>query len=294
MTQNMKNTKFLITGASGQLANSFISHLRGEGLRCLAPDEDQMDITDQARVQSAFEEHRPDVLINCAAFNQVDLAEEQPDLAYRVNSEAVRHLACACKQNDALLVHFSSDYVFDGRKGVPYTEDDRPDPVNVYGKSKLKGEEAVSDVLDRYLIFRLSWVFGAGRQNFLYKLTQWASGRDTLEIVDDEYSVPTYTEDAVRAVLSALDKGLTGTYHLTNTGQCSRYEWAKYYAERSGISARIVPVPSGRFPSKAERPLFTCMSNGRLSQTLNTRIPDWRDAVGRFVERERKMKNAAI
>jgi dTDP-4-dehydrorhamnose reductase len=287
----IKDKKFLITGAGGQLARAFISSLEAQGLEYLAPRKDQLDITDAGQVMAVVGRYRPDVLINCAAYNQVDIAQEHPGAAFSVNSDAVGNLAAACKHLNIFLVHFSSDYIFDGEKGELYTEEDAPNPLSVYGKSKLKGEEAVREGLNDFLIFRLSWVFGEGQNNFLYKLTQWARDKKSIQVVDDEISVPTFTEDVVKVVLLALERGLKGTYHLTNSGQCSRHEWAKYYFEKKGAAIEVCPVSSDRFPVKARRPRNSPMSSKKICDELNISIPSWQDAVDRAIKHEKREDN---
>lgn len=290
----LKSNKYLITGAHGQLAKEFTLTLAKQGLDYMAFAEDRLDISNFEQTEDVIKTVKPNVLINCAAYNLVDQAEEEPDLAYLINEIAVRHLAVLCKKYGIFLVHFSSDYVFDGRKTMPYSEEDQTNPVNIYGHSKLKGERAVYETLDSYLIFRLSWVFGNGEQNFLHKFEQWAQKRNHLEIVDDEVSVPTYTEDVVQVVLQALENNLTGLYHLTNSGHCSRYGWAKYYAQKKDLHVQLTPVLSDQFPVKAKRPLFTCMSNEQIRSKLNITIPTWENAVDRKVDRERKASNVSI
>lgn len=282
----VKNKKFLITGANGQLAKEFISFLEQKCTNYVALTKDQLDITDFESSKKVISEEKPDILLNCAAYNLVDQAEDEPEKAFKINSEAVSNLAAACKENDIFFVHFSSDYVFDGTKSAPYTEEDKTSPLNVYGQSKLGGEEGIRQALRNYLIFRVSWVFGNGKQNFLYKLLQWAKNKNELQIVEDECSVPTYTEDIVQTVLKALEMNLTGMYHLTNSGKCSRYEWVKYFCEHRALEANIVPVGSSQFPVKAKRPLYTRMSNEKICNDLNILIPTWQDAVNRFIGRK--------
>jgi len=279
----IKDKKFLITGGNGQLAQEFIRSFDRQGFHYFAPSEDQLDITDVEQVKAVIGKYNPDIILNCAAYNDVDSAEEFPEKALSVNSEAVKNLVEICDNFNIFFVHFSSDYVFDGQKNDLYTEEDQPNPINIYGKSKLKGEQAICAQLTNFLIFRLSWVFGNGQQNFLYKLSQWAQDRESLQIVNDEFSVPTFTEDIVRIVLMALEKNLAGTYHLTNSGKCSRYEWAKYYFDKRGIDTEIQPVSSDHFPSKAKRPNNTCMLNKKICDELNTSIPTWQSALGRFL-----------
>jgi dTDP-4-dehydrorhamnose reductase len=213
--------KYLITGRNGQLAQTFIKRFEREGIKFLAPDESDLDITDLSKVMKVVEESRPDVIVNCAAYNLVDHAEKEPEMAFAVNAEGPKILALAAHTHSAFFVHFSSDYVFDGMKenGL-YQESDITNPLNEYGKSKLAGEKLVQEENGESLIFRLSWVFGEGKQNFISKLLEWAAKNEYMKISCDEFSVPTYTDTVVDVTLKALDKGVTGLFHVTNSGFC--------------------------------------------------------------------------
>ena len=276
--------KYLITGRNGQLARSFIKRLEGLSMDFVAPDESQLDITDGKIVADAVASFKPGVIINCAAYNLVDKAEEAPDAVFAVNAAGPGNLARAAAQQKAFLVHFGSDYVFDGSKenGL-YTEDDAPNPLNAYGRSKLAGEQRVLDELDQCLVLRLSWVFGPGRQNFIFKLTQWAASNEFLKIACDEFSVPTYTGTVVDVTLKALEQGLTGRYHLTNSGFCSRYEWARLIFNSLDIRKFIRPVSMDAFNLPAKRPKFSAMDNRKISGQLNMSIPVWDEAVRSFL-----------
>ncbi|MBN1870922.1 MAG: dTDP-4-dehydrorhamnose reductase [Candidatus Omnitrophica bacterium] len=276
--------KFLITGANGQLAKEFILRLKEEGADYLAPAKEQLDITDFEKVKKEIRRYKPDVLINCAAYNEVDLAEKYPQKAFSVNSEAVKNLAEVCRDHNIFLVHFSSDYVFDGQKKDLYTEGDQANPINIYGKSKWQGEEAIRARLTDFLIFRLSWLFGYGPRNFLNKVSQLTKENGSPAIVDDEISAPTYTADVVRAVFLALERGLRGTYHLTNDGKCSRYEWVKYYFRKINNPVDVAPMGHEKFISRAKRPQFSGMSNAKITGELGMKMPHWMDAVDRFVK----------
>jgi len=276
--------KYLITGRNGQLAQAFIKHFEERSASFIAPDEAHLDITDYNCVTDAVTVHKPDVIINCAAYNNVDKAEQDMIVAFAVNATGPKHLAQAAARWKALLVHFGSDYVFDGAKenGL-YVENDQVQPLNEYGKSKLAGERHVMEELDRCLILRLSWVFGRGKQNFIYKLGEWAKDSDYLKIACDEFSVPTYSNTVVDVTLRAIDQGLTGRYHLTNSGYCSRYEWAKVILSRLGIKKFVRPVSMDIFNLPAKRPKFSAMSNAKISGLLNTGIPAWEEAVTSFL-----------
>ena len=280
----MKDKTFLITGAAGQLAGEFQNILSKLGLGFVAVERKECDITNFTQTKKLISGVRPDIIINCAAYNSVDEAEENSELAYSVNSDAVRNLAELSKKNNIFLVHYSTDYVFDGEKHESYTEYDVPNPVNIYGKSKLKGEQVVRELLSDFLIFRVSWVVGKGKQSFLYKIMNWAEKNQVLKISSDEVSVPTYPEDIVNITLLSLKKGLMGLYHLTNSGCASRYELAKYIIIKLGLKNTVVPVPMSVFNTKAKRPLYTCMSNERISKELDISIPSWEDGIDKLVK----------
>lgn len=279
--------KYLITGKNGQLAREFIRRFERDSIEYAAPEESELDITDAKTVSEAIQSFRPDVVINCAAYNLVDRAEQEPDAAFTVNAAGPRNLAHAAHRHKAFLVHFGSDYVFNGRKenGL-YTEDDPADPLNEYGKSKLAGEEFVQQECERHLILRLSWVFGTGKQNFIFKLGEWARNSGFLKIACDEFSVPTWTHSVVDVTFKALASGVAGRYHLTNTGFCSRYEWAKFILDESGMKKFIRPVSMDSFRLPARRPRFSAMSNRKLAGMLDIEIPLWEEAVAAFL-RER-------
>jgi|OpeIllAssembly_1097287.scaffolds.fasta_scaffold24898_2 dTDP-4-dehydrorhamnose reductase len=278
--------RYLITGRNGQLAAAFIKRFGSRSREFMAPEESRFDITDPAGVREVVGSYRPGVIINCAAYNLVDRAESERERAFRVNAEGPRLLAEEARKQGAILVHFGSDYVFDGRKenGL-YQEEDATNPLGEYGRSKLAGEQAVRDTLgDRSLVFRLSWVFGEGRQNFIVKLLEWSRTQEFLRIACDEFSVPTWTETVVDVVLESLAQGVSGLYHLTNSGYCSRYEWAKVILRQQGIAKFIRPVSTDVFRLPAARPKFSAMSNGTIAGRLNTDIPAWEDAIARFFE----------
>lgn len=275
--------KILITGSGGQLGKELAKTLDARGMEFKAPPEKDLNITDMQQVRGVIEKVKPDVILNCAAFNLVDDAEKNPSTAYSVNYHAVENIASICKRMNIFLIHYSTDYVFDGKKKDVYNEEDKTNPINEYGKSKLSGEEAIRGNMDDFLILRLSWVFGRGKNNFLYKLSGWAKQNHILKISTDEISVPTYTEDIASLTLSALKRGLTGTFHLTNSGYCSRYELAKYFVKKMKMNNVITPAHMSQFRTTAKRPLFSAMANSRISKELSTEIPEWKNGVDRFI-----------
>ncbi|ODA43932.1 dTDP-4-dehydrorhamnose reductase [Thermodesulfovibrio sp. N1] len=274
--------KLIITGAQGQLGREFIANLQEKGFDFIAFSKKELDVSNFVMVYQTIKAVKPDVIINCSAYNHVDLAEKERYLAHKVNSIGVYNLTIVASEVKAKLIHYSTDYVFDGTKQGFYTEEDDPNPLNEYAKSKLYGETLLQDFLDNYLIFRTSWVYGAGTQNFLYKLEQWAKDHEIIKIVVDEFSVPTSTRTIVEVTLKALDMGLNGLYHLTNSGFASRYEWAKEYFTLKGIKKLIYPALQADFNLPAKRPKWSVMSNEKLSKILGTDIPDWKGELKEF------------
>ncbi|TAN45727.1 MAG: dTDP-4-dehydrorhamnose reductase [Nitrospirae bacterium] len=280
--------KFLITGANGQLATEFRRALEREGQEYAALTRAQLDMSDAGAVREAVAQYKPDVALNCAAYNNVDAAEKDFDAAFAVNATAVRNLAAACAGNKTLIVHYSTDYVFDGTKDDFYTEEDAPNPISSYGRTKLAGEKLLSEETDNFLLLRTSWLFGRGKQNFLYKISEWARKNRTLKIVCDQVSIPTYTEDIVVGTMLAIKNSLRGMYHLTNSGYASRYEVAHYFIERMGLDNVLLPETSDYFKTPAKRPAFSAMSNAKLSRQLGINFPHWQDGVDRYIKAVRE------
>lgn len=275
--------RVFITGANGQLGRAFTERFSRNGWDYTAADVDTLDISDVNAVVDALTAYRPGLIINCAAYNLVDKAESEPRAAFAVNAEGPRHLALAARKLETKLLHFSTDYVFDGLKGAPYVETDATGPLGVYGASKLKGEEYALQAPGA-LVFRLSWVFGRGTQNFIHKLRGWAKNPGPLKVTSDEVSVPTNTEDIVDVTLAALGRGLFGRWHLTNTGSCSRLDWAKCILKESGMEKDIVPARMEDFKLPAQRPACSVMSNRALSGELGLSVPTWQEATARFIK----------
>lgn len=283
----MSTAKYLIAGRDGQLAQAFIRAFERRSLAYAAPGEKELDITDPGRIESVVSSFRPDTVINCAAYNLVDKAEDEREKAFLVNAAGPQNLARAARKHGARLVHFGSDYVFDGAKmsGL-YGEGDAVNPLNEYGRSKLAGEQAVTGESSAHLVLRLSWVYGDGKQNFIYKLTEWAKNSEYLKIACDEFSVPTSTRTIAEITLKALEQGVSGLYHLVNSGCCSRYEWAKLVLSALGIRKFIRPVSMDEFNLPAKRPKFSAMNNEALGRLLGVRIPEWGEAVTEFLREQ--------
>ncbi len=270
--------KYIITGSSGQLAKAFIRKFTELNFDFIAPSEQDLDITNKEKISGIFSQYKPDAVINCAAYNNVEAAQQDNTKAFLINKTAVTNLIEETKKHNAKFVHFGTDYVFDGTKNDLYVETDKTNPLNEYGKSKLAGEQE-SLKYDNSLVCRLSWVIGEGQQNFLFKLSGWLKNNKTVKVSSDEISVPCFSFDIADTVIKAIDNGLSGLYHLTNSGKCSRYELAKEFVKIKNFDNEIVPVPMASFNSKVQRPLVTAMSNEKISKQLNIIIPEWKESL---------------
>lgn len=283
--------KFVVFGSKGQLGKELIKNLLERNFDVAMFSHEEVDITDYAKVEEVFEGIKPDIIINATAYNNVDKAEEEPEVAFKVNAFAVKNLAELANKYSSILVHFSTDYVFDGKKGAPYTTLDIPNPINTYGKSKLQGEIFVQEIAKRYFLIRVSWVFGFGKTNFPLKLIELASKNKEIKVATDQVNSPTYTVDAAKGIIELILKGKFGLYHLANTGYCSRYEWAEEILKNWGWDGKLLPAKTEDFPSPAKRPLFTALDSSKFIQETGFIMPDWRDAVKRFIKKLHEVKN---
>ena len=277
----------LIAGAGGMLGHA-LQIVCGQRERSFfAPVESEFDITsvaDVSRVVRAFAELHPDgALINAAAFTNVERAEGDPETAFAVNRTGARLLAAAAARAGLPFVHVSTDFVFDGTKDGAYAEDDEPNPLSVYGVSKLAGERVVLSANPTALIVRTAWVFGPYGSNFPTKILERASGSIAITVVNDEVGSPTYTLDLAAGILDLAAAGARGTYHLAGSGSCTRDEMAREILRLAGLErVKVVPVPAATFPSKAPRPANSVLDCSKAA-ALGAVMPDWRDALARFV-----------
>jgi len=276
--------KYLIIGKHGQLAKEFQRLLSSKGEEYIALSHEEADVRDYVKLNKVFEAYKPEVVINCSAYNQVDKAESDYEEAMKVNALGPYNLALLCKEYGLFLVHYSTDYVFDGSKSEGlYTEVDEPNPLNKYGLSKLLGERFAMQTAHNMLLLRVSWVFGEGTQNFVYKVLNWSKGREVLQVSVDEVSVPTWARRIAMVSYEAIHKGLTGLYHLVSSGHASRYEWAKQVLKLCHKENLVVPVPADSFNLPAKRPKFSAMSNERISAELGIRLPDWESDLEEYL-----------
>jgi len=277
--------KYLIIGKHGQLAKEFQRLLTLKGEEFVALSHEEADVRDYEKLREVFLSYRPGVVINCSAYNQVDKAESDYEEAMKVNALGPYNLALLCREHGSFLVHYSTDYVFDGskREGL-YTEEDQANPINKYGLSKLLGERFAVQVVDNMLLLRVSWVFGEGKQNFVNKVLSWAKERDQLQISADEVSVPTWARRIALISYEAIRESITGLYHLVSSGYASRYEWAKEILRLCHKDKLVVPVPADVFDLLAKRPKFSAMSNERISKELGVSIPTWEGDLKEYLK----------
>ena len=285
--------KVLVIGAKGQL---------GHEIMCLTKDSDHdfvyadlsgdgdqivsLDITDSQQLGDMVSED-VDVIVNCAAYNDVEKAEEDEQAAMKVNAYAVGLLAEAAKKADALLVHFSTDYVFDGKANTPYTEEDVPAPLSAYGRSKLAGEKAVMESGCRYMIFRTSWLYSRTGRNFFKTMDEKCAGSASLKVVIDQTGTPTNAEDLAGFVVGVIMDGQldeTGLYHYSNEGVASWYDFAKAINDGLGYTCAVHPCRTGEYPAKAERPAYSVMDKTKVKETFGVDIPNWRESLDVFIK----------
>lgn len=277
----------LVLGANGQLGRDLLPRLSGEVLPVTRTD---LDLDRTASISDYFARTRPEVVVNCAAYNLVDKAEDEPEAAFRSNAWGVRSLALACRAAGALLVHISTDYVFglDTYRTTPLTVDDPPGPVCVYGLSKLSGEYLVRSLCPRHLVIRtcgLYGVWGSGGKggNFVETMLRLAGQGKPLRVVADQFCTPTYTVDLAETIVALIQRNATGLYHVTNAGQMSWHEFAAAIFQQAGVSADLTPISTAEFGAKAARPQYSVLDNSHLDAIGVARPRPWRDALNAYL-----------
>ena len=276
--------KVLVTGANGQLGHDVIKNLNEIGIESLGIDISDLDLTDKNKVQEYITNYNPDVIVHCAAYTAVDQSEDEKELCYRVNVEGTRNIAEAAKAIDSKLVYISTDYVFSGKGEEPHLEDEITDPINYYGYTKEQGEKIIIDSLDKYFIIRTSWVYGANGNNFVNTMLKLSKTKDELNVVSDQIGAPTYTKDLAQLIVDLIQTKHYGVSHGVNEGYCSWYEFAKAIFEKSNIDIKVNPIPTSEYITKAKRPLNSRMSKANLDKIGLNRLPDWEDALDRYLE----------
>ncbi|MGH2665293.1 dTDP-4-dehydrorhamnose reductase [Flavobacterium sp.] len=272
----------LVTGASGQLGQS-IQHIAPSytDLQFIFASSQDLDITNQDRINHFFEHNKIDFCINTAAYTAVDKAEMEMERAEAINVFGPKYLAVACKNNNAKLIHISTDFVFDGSAEKPYSEADKTNPLGVYGKTKLEGEQAVIDHCSAYFIIRTSWVYSLFGNNFMKTMLRLASERDTLSIVSDQIGSPTNAVDLAKALLSIVksDNSEYGIYNFSNEGIASWYDFAKEIFRVNGINIEVNPIPTEAFPTPAKRPKYSVLDKSKIKKNFKIEIKSWQEAL---------------
>jgi len=275
--------KIALTGADGMLGHAIQKAF--SDVEVIRFTIDVLDITDLDDTVRKIKCATPDFLIHTAAFTNVDLCESEPEKAYLVNGLGTRNVAMACEEANCPILYISTDYVFDGTKRAPYNEWDEPNPVSVYGLSKLMGERFVSALTNRFYIVRTSWLYGPDGKNFVDTIVRLLSEKESLRVVDDQYGSPTYTEDLARKIRQLVGRGY-GTYHITNTGSCTWYDFAVAIAAIKGIKKTISPITSEEFNRPAKRPAYSVLANTLLKLEGISEARHWEEALQDYLSRD--------
>lgn len=299
--------KILVTGVNGQLGYDVVQELDKRGYESIGVDREVMNLTNSEEIRRVLNDISPDAVIHCAAYTAVDAAEDNIELCERVNALAVKDIAECAKYLDIPMIYISTDYVFNGMKGInqnnvdevaytiednnickecylEYTEDDKVNPINVYGRTKYEGERYVRDILDKHYIVRISWVFGENGNNFIDTMLRLSKDRDELNVIDDQVGSPTYTKDLAPLLVDMLESDRYGTYHATNDGYCSWYEFAKEIFDVAGVDIKVNPITTDMYPTKAKRPFNSKMSKEKLKNNNFRTLRSWKSAVKDYIE----------
>ncbi len=275
----MKN--ILVTGANGQLGNE-MQALAKENPQYIYffTDVDVLDICDEQAVSDFVSKYEIDVIVNCAAYTAVDKAEDNKELCDKLNRIAPGHLAKAAQRRGATMIHVSTDYVFNGTNHIPYKETDPTCPASVYGTTKLGGEENVSALCDKAVIIRTAWLYSTFGNNFVKTMLRLGKERDMLGVVFDQIGTPTYARDLARTIYTIIDKGaVKGTYHFSNEGVCSWYDFTKAIYRVAGVNCEVKPLHTDEYPAKAPRPAYSVLDKTKIKETFGVRVPYWLDSL---------------
>lgn len=287
--------KILITGPQGMLGTDIINLLRKEmassthnkDLQVIEASHKELDITLADEVSSFISSHAPDIIINCAAYTNVDKCETERETALEVNALGPKYIAAAAKRCGARIIHISTDFVFDGNSDRPYVEEDQTNPLSEYGRTKLEGERNIQDHCNSFLIVRTSWLFGHHGTNFVEKMLELAGHKKELSVVTDETGSPTYTTDLAEVLWILIKKGCEGICHVANKGCCSRYELAQYIFETQGYNININPIKSSQYKRPAKVPLNLTLNCQKLSTITGMRMRHWKDALKEYLDKQK-------
>lgn len=278
--------RVLVTGVKGQLGYDVVNEMLKRGIEPVGVDVEEMDITDKAACDKVITEANVDAVIHCAAYTAVDAAEDNVEICMKVNAEGTRNIAEVCRKLDIKMMYISTDYVFDGQGERPWEPDDERHPLNVYGQSKYEGELAVEELVEKFFTVRIAWVFGVNGKNFIKTMLRIGKERGAATVVCDQIGSPTYTYDLARLLVDMIQTDKYGRYHATNEGLCSWYEFACEIFRAAGMDeVKVTPVTSAEYPaSRAKRPMNSRISKEKLSDNGFERLPDWKDAVARYLK----------
>ncbi len=278
----------LIYGANGQLGRDLLRVFASRG-DCVGVDLPEVDVGDPEAVGKTAIDAAPDVIINAAAYTDVDGAESDAETCWRVNVDGARHVAVAAESVGAAIVYVSTDYVFDGSKTTPYLPEDRPNPTGVYAESKAAGEDAVMEAATRWFIVRTAWLYGPGGNNFVEKMLALARNHPKLRVVEDETGSPTHTKDLAEAIAALVQTDAYGIYHGVNRGQCSRFAFVQAIFEMAGLDVSVQPCSAAEFPSAAPRPAYSVLDPAALERVTGEAMREWRDALRRYMQRREEL-----
>ena len=277
--------KILVTGANGQLGHDVVQEMQKQNIECYGATRKDFDLIDFEATEKFIVNYMPDAVIHCAAYTAVDKAEDEKGLCYLVNSSATENIAEICKKINAKMLYISTDYVFDGTKEGFYEVDDMSNPINIYGKTKVLGEQAVQKVLEKYFIVRISWVFGEHGNNFVKTMLKLGKEHKELNIVADQYGSPTYTADLAPLLVDMVKTDKYGIYHVTNEGVCTWAEFAEEIFKISGMNVKINHITTAEYPTMAKRPLNSRLSKTKLVKNNFNTLPDWQVALNDFIDK---------
>lgn len=275
----------LVTGSTGQLGSDVVKELLKRGYSTLSPNRSEFNLCSEDSIRNYILNSNCEAIVHCAAYTQVDKAEDEKDLCIKINATATKHIVKCAKILDIPMIYISTDYVFDGTKDGEYTENDETNPINIYGESKLAGEKYVQEILDKYYIVRTSWVFNINGKNFIETMLRLSKTNNQLSIVNDQIGSPTYTKDLSRLLVDMLETSKYGLYHATNEGYCSWYEFANTIFKLANINIDIKAINSNEYASRAKRPLNSKLSKDKLIEYGFKPLPHWEDALKDYLIR---------
>lgn len=282
--------KVLVTGSNGQLGHDVIKEFNNRNIICKGVDKETLDITNEKDLKKYIERYNPDVVIHCAAYTAVDLAEDDKDTCYRVNVLGTKYISEVCRKINAKLIYISTDYVFDGNGIIPFEVTDDLNPINYYGKTKYEGEKFVISNVKKHYILRISWVFGINGNNFVKTMIKLSELKDSITVIDDQIGSPTSTKDLSKLIFDMAKSEHYGTYHATNEGYCSWYEFAKEIFNIMNINVKILPTTTKEYLTKANRPLNSRLSKKSLDAVGFKRLPSWQDSLKQYLQTMNKVE----